>query len=247
MLLKDILESTPGLNRRFVHYLESKGYIQPHKIQKQRIARREYRDSDLETIQEVWRYYQRGYALQAAYDLAKRSDRALGYITFLAFPHWQRELLEGLKECPQVVEASCVYGTSFDVIVKTDTPDESDVYANVIPALAKLGLQGHPQYRLTEQRYVNLAEEREEGPKGMQAYLIMKVPGKGVGRVMEALKGIDSIKEASTVYGESDIIAKVQVDNQEDLDSLVINRIHGIPDVESTRTFIVIRNLHWSR
>ncbi len=35
--------------------------------------------------------------------------------------------------------------------------------------------------------------------------------------------------------------------DQEELDILVMERFHEIPAVESTRTFVVIQSLHWSR
>jgi DNA-binding Lrp family transcriptional regulator len=73
------------------------------------------------------------------------------------------------------------------------------------------------------------------------------VPGKDVEEVMEQLKAFKAIKEASTVYGESDVIARVETASQEELDELVMQKLHDIPAVESTRTFLVVKNLHWSR
>ena len=81
----------------------------------------------------------------------------------------------------------------------------------------------------------------------MMAYVLLVVPGKDVADVMEKLKGFDEVKEASTVYGESDVIARVETVDQDELDSLVMQRLHDIPAVESTRTFVVVKNLHWSR
>ena len=40
MELKDVLAQVPGLEKRFVYYLESLGYIQPTRVPKRRIARR---------------------------------------------------------------------------------------------------------------------------------------------------------------------------------------------------------------
>ena len=74
----------------------------------------------------------------------------------------------------------------------------------------------------------------------------MKVPGKDVSDVMAVLKQLDGVAEASTVYGESDIIAKVAVRDQASLDSLVMERIHEAPGVESTRTYLVIGGMHWT-
>ena len=51
----------------------------------------------------------------------------------------------------------------------------------------------------------------------------------------------------SAVYGETDVIAKLEVPSQAALDDLVIERIQAIPTVESTRTFIGIGSMHWQR
>ena len=60
------------------------------------------------------------------------------------------------------------------------------------------------------------------------------------------MKGFHEVRGASTVYGESDVITKVETADQGQLDSLVMQRLHDIPAVESTRTFVVVKNLHWS-
>jgi len=76
---------------------------------------------------------------------------------------------------------------------------------------------------------------------------MLRVPGKGVAEVMDLLQGMEGVVEASTVYGESDIIVRVQVPSQDALDSLVMSEIHGIPAVESTRTYVVVGGMHWER
>src|SRR5215208_973317 len=72
MELKEVLAQVPGLEKRFVYYLESLGYIQPARVPKRRIARRDYAPADVQRIQELWRYYRQGYALQAAQALVAR-------------------------------------------------------------------------------------------------------------------------------------------------------------------------------
>ena len=42
MRLQEVLNGVEGLEKRFVYYLESQGYIHPEKLQKARIARRDY-------------------------------------------------------------------------------------------------------------------------------------------------------------------------------------------------------------
>lgn len=243
MELKEVIAQVPGLQKRFVYYLEAQGYIHPTKVRKHRISRRDYSQADLRIIREVWRYYQRGYAIQAAYDIVARRPRTLAYLTFQVPPSRWRETLQLLTTCPEVVEAAVVYASTLDFIVKTDTPEEGDIHYVVGPLLTRAGMSGAPTvWRI-------LAHWRNPQPKGgtMQAYILMKVPGKDVERVLERLKDFPGIVEASTVYGEQDIIAKACVATQQELDTLVMDHIHNIPGVESTRTFIVITGLAWSR
>ena len=248
MELKQVLEEVPGLTRRFIYYLEARGYIQPTKIRKQRIARRDYSKQDLTVIREVWRYYNRGYALQTAYVLATETDRTFMYLGVRAPLQGSGEVLRRLKEHLQVVEASAVYGAGPDLILKTDTPDQSEVYHTLVPILAEMGIAGLPDIYVAGQRFVREAGPRKAGERiGMMAYVLMVVPGKDVSEVMEQLKSFEEVKEASTVYGESDVIARVETADQEELDALVMETFHEIPAVESTRTFVVIQNLHWSR
>jgi DNA-binding Lrp family transcriptional regulator len=79
------------------------------------------------------------------------------------------------------------------------------------------------------------------------AYILMKVPRKDIEGVVEDLKSMPEIQEVSVVYGESDIVAKVQVSSTQELDGLVMDKIHSLDLIESTRTFIAVGGLHWSR
>jgi DNA-binding Lrp family transcriptional regulator len=241
--LKEIVAQVPGLQKRFVYYLEAQGYIHPLKVYKRRIARRDYSAEDLRVIREVWRYYQRGYTVQAAYDIVARRPRTLAYLAFQVPPPRWRATLTLLQTCPEVQEAAAVYGTTLDFIVKTDTPEEGDIHYVLGPLLTQAGISGAPLVWRVQEHW-----GRPQGKGGgMQAYILMKVPGKDVGRVLERLKEFPGVVEASTVYGEQDIIAKACVADQRELDTLVMEQIHSIPGVESTRTFIVITGLSWSR
>jgi DNA-binding transcriptional MerR regulator len=84
MRLQDILAAVPGLEKRFVHYLESQGYIAPEKLQKARIARRDYSEGDLDRIRGIWRYYQRGISIARAYELVAREPATWAYDAFVA-------------------------------------------------------------------------------------------------------------------------------------------------------------------
>ena len=188
MELKQILEEVPGLSRRLVYYLESRGYISPEKIKKQRIARREYSQHDLEVIKGVWHYYNRGYALQVAYDLATTTEHTITYLRVRAPFRTSVNVLHRLKDYAQVVEASVVHGTEFDLFLKTDTPDQSEVYHALVPILAELGITGLPDVYTTDLRFTRTRQGEFDG---MMAH---------VAECMARLKGVttEALAEATT-------------------------------------------------
>jgi DNA-binding Lrp family transcriptional regulator len=62
------------------------------------------------------------------------------------------------------------------------------------------------------------------------------------GDLVEALlKGYPQfVKEAEAVYGEADVIARIETTSIEELHELVMDKIQKLPIVTVTRTFIII-------
>ncbi|MDA1035724.1 MAG: Lrp/AsnC ligand binding domain-containing protein [Chloroflexi bacterium] len=243
MELKEVLAQVPGLRKRFVHYLESQGHIAPRKIQKTRIARRDYSASDLAVIREVWQYAERGYSVQAAFDLIASKDRFVCYVLLSVPARKWAQVTEALRSRPEVLEATVVYGDPIDAIILADAPQEGDIFQALMPILGELGVAGSPVVLRTGHRMVKPGSSKN----GMLAYVLMTVPTKEIERVLEEVQAFDEIREASAVYGQSDIVLKVDVPTQDLLDDLVMRRLHAVEGVESTRTFIGIGGLHWSR
>lgn len=249
MELSEVLEGVPGLNRRFIYYLEQKRVISPRKIWKRRIARRDYSDEDARIVRETWAYYRRGYAVGAAFELATRTDRAAAFARVCVEPTRFPSALRELSSEPQVLEAAAVHGSVASLMVRLDAPTEHEVYQTLVPFLARHG-GGPPQILIAP---TGMRTIRAEGGSHRRreaaviGYVLITVPGKDVNRVIERLKGIAGMTEAGTVYGECDIVAKVIASDQTEFDGIVMDQIHGIPGVESTRTFIVIPSLYWTR
>ncbi len=79
------------------------------------------------------------------------------------------------------------------------------------------------------------------------AFVLVEVPAKRSGAVVEYLSKHPEIKEAAAVYGDTDVVAKVQAASLEELDRLIMDVIQGNPDVQSTRTLVVIEKYHWTK
>ncbi|HEU5315409.1 MAG TPA: Lrp/AsnC ligand binding domain-containing protein [Chloroflexota bacterium] len=246
MRLSEVLAAVPGLEKRFVHYLEGQGYIRPTKLQKARIARRDYAQADLERIRSIWRYYQRGISIQRAWELVTRpADGA--YVFFPVASRRWHDAIDLLRSQDNVIEASAVYGDRYDALAHLRVPHDSDVYA-VLDALFEGSIiSGLPQILRHGADAVWTKPATTSADTMVRAWVLIKVPAKQLDGLVELLRGFPGIVEASAIYGETDVIAKIEVDDAPALDDLVVNRIQGIDVVESTRTFIGIGGLHWAR
>ena len=245
MDLKDVLRQVPGLNRRFVYYLESQGYISPKRLPKLRIDRRDYSEADVAVVRETWRYYSRGLSLQAAARLATTGERLLAYMGLSAPAGRERQVIERLAGADDATEAAAVYADDFNVMAKLLVRRDEDVYEIAAPLLAEGVVERAPRVWNAAPAFARAASNG--GLTAMMAYLLIRAPGKNVAEVLRCLEQIDEVVEAGAVYGESDIIARIEVPSQEALDHVVMEQLHEIEAVESTRTYIVVGGTRWVR
>ena len=71
------------------------------------------------------------------------------------------------------------------------------------------------------------------------------------GEVLKALRKMDGVIEAFAVYGNYDVIAKIQVESLEKLNQIVTGKIRKMEAVKATQTMIVVDEkslgLEWIR
>ncbi len=79
------------------------------------------------------------------------------------------------------------------------------------------------------------------------AFVLLTVPPKRSGEVVEALRKYPEVLEATAVYGDTDVIAKVQAESLLDIDRVIMYGIQENIDVKTTRTYLAIEKLHWKR
>ncbi len=59
-------------------------------------------------------------------------------------------------------------------------------------------------------------------------------------KILESLKSMKEVEEAYIVYGEYDIVVKVNVEQLKDLDPFLTEKIRNIDGVQMTSTMIVL-------
>lgn len=80
----------------------------------------------------------------------------------------------------------------------------------------------------------------------VSAFVLITVPSNKSGDLVNILmrQFPDFVLEAAAVYGEADVIAKIQTPSIEQLHDLVMEKIQDLPNVRVTRTFLIIPHLH---
>lgn len=58
--------------------------------------------------------------------------------------------------------------------------------------------------------------------------------------ILEKLKGVPNVKEAYMVYGEYDLLLKVEAETLKDLDEIIMGKIRKMPDIQLTSTLIAV-------
>ncbi len=71
------------------------------------------------------------------------------------------------------------------------------------------------------------------------AYIMVRVDAGKERDVLKAVNGWPEVKEAHIIYGEWDLVLKIQVDSIENITSFVVDKLRTIPEVKLTSTMIV--------
>ena len=74
------------------------------------------------------------------------------------------------------------------------------------------------------------------------AFVLINAEIGSEGEVLKALREVEGVKEAYSVYGVYDIIAKIEADSMDKLKDVVSWRIRRLDKVRSTLTMIVIES-----
>ena len=75
----------------------------------------------------------------------------------------------------------------------------------------------------------------------MFAYILIALDSAREQQIYEELKELDAVKDAHILFGEWDMVAKLELENPEALSSFVIQNIRSIPGVRLTSTMIVAK------
>jgi DNA-binding Lrp family transcriptional regulator len=72
----------------------------------------------------------------------------------------------------------------------------------------------------------------------MQAYVLISLQNVDEKKILESIEKHEEIKEAKIVFGEWDIICKVELDSTESLANFILDKIRNLKGIKMTSTLI---------
>ena len=75
---------------------------------------------------------------------------------------------------------------------------------------------------------------------GTKAYVLIETAVGKTKDVLDALRGINGVREADAVTGEYDIVAVVEADSLNNIGELVTGSIHTIGGIQRTTTYLSV-------
>jgi len=75
------------------------------------------------------------------------------------------------------------------------------------------------------------------------AFVLINTETEFMTDVLKALRDVEGVREAYSVYGVYDILAKVEAENMDKLKDLVTWKIRRLQNIRSTLTMIVIEQI----
>jgi len=74
----------------------------------------------------------------------------------------------------------------------------------------------------------------------IDAYVLLRVKPGMDRSVFQTVKKLKQVKDLETLYGEYDLLMKIQVETMDDLDAFIFDTARAIKGVERTTTLITI-------
>jgi DNA-binding Lrp family transcriptional regulator len=75
----------------------------------------------------------------------------------------------------------------------------------------------------------------------MQAYILLALKETDEKKTLDDLNALDQVREAHVLFGEWDLVAKIDVENTEALGTFMMDNIRNRSDVKLTSTLIIAK------
>ena len=158
----------------------------------------------------------------------------------------EKSIISELKNIENVKEVHGTLGL-YDIIAKLEADSEENLKNTVTEKIRKVDKIGSTMTLTKVEGEELFKVDREKlmgsilGKTGAQAYVVIHCDQTREDLVLRDLNKIPEVKEADVVYGNYDVIGKIEAENHKDLENIITKKIRNLEFVRTTMTLNVVQ------
>ena len=178
--------------------------------------------------------------------LIPKANMARAYVLMSCKLGSEKEIISELKNIENVKEVHGTLGL-YDIIAKLEA-DSADALTqtvtekirnveNISSTMTLTKAEGEEVFKADTEKLMGSLL----GKTGAQAYVVIHCDQAREDLVLRDLNKIPEVKEADIVYGNYDVIGKVEAQNHKELENIITKKIRNLEFVRTTMTLNVVQ------
>ena len=157
----------------------------------------------------------------------------------------EKELISTLRSLENVKEVHGTLGL-YDIIAKVEADNEEQVKKTITEKIRRMEKVHSTMTLMRVEGGEGFAADSEKlmgsilGKNTSKAYIILHTERDEEFSVLRNLSKIAEVKEGDVVFGNYDVIGKIEAENQKELEKIITKDVRGLENVKTTMTLNVI-------
>ena len=159
---------------------------------------------------------------------------------------FEKSLISDLKSIENVKEVHGTLGL-YDIIAKLEADSDEKIKQTITEKIRKVEKIGSTMTLMKVEGAELFKVNREKfmgsllGKNDAQAYIVIHCEQGKEDLVLRDLIEIPEVKEADVVYGNYDVVGKIEAENHKELEKIITKKIRKLKFITTTMTLTVVK------
>ncbi|MGQ0792225.1 MAG: Lrp/AsnC ligand binding domain-containing protein [Nitrosopumilaceae archaeon] len=171
---------------------------------------------------------------------------AKAYVLMSCNLGYEKSLISELKSIENVKEVHGTLGL-YDIIAKLEADSDEKIKQTITEKIRKVEKIGSTMTLMKVAGEELFKANREKlmgsllGKNDAQAYIVIHCEQGKEDLVLRDLNEIPEVKEADVVYGNYDVVGKIEAENHKELEKIITKKIRKLKFIRTTMTLNVVK------
>ena len=158
----------------------------------------------------------------------------------------EKPLISELKSIENVKEVHGTLGL-YDIIAKLEADSDEKIKQTITEKIRKVGKIGSTMTLMKVEGEELFKAHHEKlmgfllGKNDAQAYIVIHCEQGKEDLVLRVLNEIPEVKEVDVVYGNYDVVGKIEAENHKELENIITKKIRKLKFIRTTMTLTVVK------